>query len=432
MNYVFTHVNLITGEEDRDVIEDMHVYVKDDKIVALEQGNSPVRDSYQTVDARGRYLMPGLINLHAHLFGTGKPSKTLGGGRQQKMVVSFASTRLGGHVLDKMLKENMEQALYSGVTTVRGVGDLFYSDVRLRDRIEKGTALGPRLLVSGPAVTVPGGHGDGTFAVTSADPAGIRQLVAQNAKHRVDLIKICVTGGVMDAKKKGEPGELKMSLEQTKAACEEAHRLGYKVASHTESPEGVIVALKGGVDTVEHGSLLDQEAVELFQERKSALICTLSPALPLASLPPSKTKLNELCVYNSRVILDNMVEGVKTALAHDIPVGLGTDASCPFATQYNMWRELWYFKTYAGVSNEFAVHTATLKNAQILGIDEITGSIAPGKSADLIVLKENPYKDLRALRSVDAVMVRGRLTDCPKVKKNEEIEAELDSLMKGL
>ena len=96
------------------------------------------------------------------------------------------------------------------------------------------------------------------------------------------------------------------------------------------------------------------------------------------------------------------------------------------------WRELWYFKTYAGVSNEFAVHTATLKNAQILGIDEITGSITPGKSADLIVLKENPYKDLRALRSVDAVMVRGRLTDRPKVKKNEEIEAELDSLMKGL
>ena len=188
MNYVFTHVNLITGEKDRDVMEDMHVYVKDDKIEALEQGNSPVRDGYQTVDARGRYLMPGLINLHAHLFGTGKPSKTLGGGRQQKMVVSFASTGLGGHVLDKMLKENMKQALYSGVTTVRGVGDLVYSDVRLRDRIEKGTALGPRLLVSGPAVTVPGGQGDGTFAVTSADPAGIRQLVAQNAKHRVDPV----------------------------------------------------------------------------------------------------------------------------------------------------------------------------------------------------------------------------------------------------
>ena len=233
----------------------------------------------------------------------------------------------------------------------------------------------------------------------------------------------------MDAKKKGEPGELKMSLEQTKAVCNEAHRLGFQVASHTESPEGVKVALKGGVDTIEHGSLLDEEAIQLFKKHHASFICTLSPALPLAKFSSSLTKLNDLCQYNSQIVLSNMIEGCKQALDNQIPIGLGTDASCPFVTQYNMWREVYYFAQQIGVSNAFALYTATLGNAKIIGLDHITGSIEENKSADLIVMKKNPLENLQALEVIELVMVEGQLLKHPKIKKNNKIEMELNTLL---
>lgn len=124
----------------------------------------------------------------------------------------------------------------------------------------------------GPAVTVPGGHGDGTFAVTGATPEELCARTEEVCAHRPDLIKTCVTGGVIDAKKEGEPGELKMSEVQTAAVCKTAHAYGCKVASHTESSEGIRVALKAGVDSIEHGAPLDEELVTLFKEKQAALI----------------------------------------------------------------------------------------------------------------------------------------------------------------
>lgn len=429
MKYVLAHVNVFDGLADSKLMEDMHIYVDGDVICDIVSGSQELKAGYREIDVKGRYVMPGLINLHAHLFGSGKPSKMLGGGGLQKPVLKFCATSLGSKVLHKIVQENVKNELFSGVTTLRSVGDFYYSDVYVRNKIEAGEAIGPRLLVSGPAITVPGGHGDGTFAITASEPEELKKLVQRNHKQKVDLIKICVTGGVMDAKKKGEPGELKMNLEQTMAVCREAHRLGYLVASHTESPQGIDVALSGGVDTIEHGSLLNEETIQLFKDQRSSLICTLSPALPLANFSAQRTKLNELCVYNSRVVLDHMIEGVKQALDRDIPVGLGTDASCPYVTQYNMWREVYYFAKYIGVSNAFALHTATLKNAQIIGIDDITGSIEVGKSADMIVMDTNPLENLRALETLHSVMVKGKLYEHPVVKKHEQIEKELDELL---
>lgn len=427
-NYVITGGNVFTGEDDHPFTSQKNIYIENGFISKISDTIEPIEKGYELINAKGMYVMPGLINLHVHLFGSGKPSKLLGGGGLQKQVLAFCKTKLGRRVLMKILRGNLETILYSGVTTVRSVGDFYYSDVEIRNLIQQNLIAGPRLYVSGPAITVPGGHGDGTFAITGTTPEQLKELVHINKKHQVDLIKICVTGGVMDAKKKGEPGEVKMNLAQTRAVCEEAHKLGYHVASHTESPEGVRIALEGGVDTIEHGSLLDTHTIEVFQKHQASFICTLSPALPLASLPASKTKLNDLTHYNANIVLKNMIEGCKQAIEHHIPVGLGTDASCPYVTQYNMWRELSYFVKEIGVSNAFALHTATLVNAKILGIEDITGSITIGKSADILLLKENPIENLRALASIEHMLVRGRLIKQPRYKKNMEIEKELDSL----
>ena len=429
MKYVLKHVCIFDGYEDHELMSDRNLYLNDEKIEFIEAGDQKIRDGYQVIDLTGKYVMPGLINLHVHLFGTGKPSSIMGGGILQKGVINFCQTKLGRKVLDKILAENLANQVKSGVTTVRAVGDFFYSDVDIRDQINDNKILGPRLFVSGPAITVPGGHGDGTFARSAASLSELKKLVKDNHDHHVDLIKICVTGGVMDALVKGEPGVVKMNLAQTKAVCDQAHELGYLVASHTESSAGIKIALAGGVDTIEHGSVLDDELLAAFKKSSSSFICTLSPALPLATFSPKETKLNDLALYNSKVVLDNMIQGTKTALANQLQVGLGTDSSCPFVTQYDMWREVAYFVKYIGVSNQFALATATLHNARILKIDHDTGSIEAGKMADLLVLDDNPLKNLETLSKLKMVFIKGRMINEPVIKKNKQIEKLLDTLL---
>ncbi|MCI2047839.1 MAG: amidohydrolase family protein [Faecalibacterium sp.] len=425
---VLTHANLFDGGSGAEMRPDCAIYLENETITAVEPGDAPRRPGYAEVNLGGHYVVPGLINLHAHLFGTGKPSKILGGGGPQKQVIAFVNSPLGHPVADRLVAQNAKTALLSGTTTVRAVGDFCYSDVRVRNRIRAKKLAGPRLLVSGPAITAVGGHGDDTFAVSSDNPEQLSAYVQKNYDSGVDWIKICVTGGVMDATKKGEPGIVKMTAAQTSAVCEKAHELGFRVASHTESTDGIRVALENGVDTIEHGARLTPELIEMFLQRGASLTVTLSPALPLAKLPPAVTQLNELCVYNSEVLLESMMEGAKQALAAGIPVGLGTDCSCPLVTPYNMWREVWAFAKYCGVTNAEALHTATLGNAEILDISEETGSIEPGKCADLLVTAKNPLEDLRALAEPEMVFARGVCYDHPKVKKDAQIEEWLDSV----
>lgn len=238
-----------------------------------------------------------------------------------------------------------------------------------------------------------------------------------------------ITGGVLDAKCKGEPGELKMSPALVKAACDQAHALGLPVAAHVESPQGVRVALEGGVDTIEHGAAPDEEILHLFKERKACHIATISPALPYALFGRSVTGASETEQYNGKLVMDGIIDCAKACLARGIPVGLGTDTGCPYITHYDMWREVYYFHKFCGVTNAFVLHTATLGNARLVGLGAETGSTEPGKCADLIVTRANPLEDLKALRHIDLVMGRGNLIRAPKVKKIEKAERELDKFL---
>ena len=211
-----------------------------------------------------------------------------------------------------------------------------------------------------------------------------------------------------------------------KAVCDEAHRLGYTVAAHTESPEGVKVALENGVDSIEHGAKMDDETVRLYKERGAFLCTTISPALPYALFDTAISGASEKDQYNGKIVFDGVVESAKTALANGIPVGLGNDVGCPYITQYDFWRELCYFHKYCGVSNRFALYTATLRNAQLAGVGDVTGSIEPGKSADFIVTKHDPLKDLRALQHLELVVCRGHVVKKPNPKRNKTVDALLD------
>ena len=265
------------------------------------------------------------------------------------------------------------------------------------------------------------------YAAHSEEEA--RTLVRKILEGKPDVIKLMITGGVLDAKAKGEPGELKMPPEYVKAACDEAHKAGKKVAAHVESPEGVRVALENGVDTIEHGAKPDDEIIRLFKETGACHIATISPALPFALFDRSISGVSEVAQYNGKIVFDGIIECAKACLENGIPVGLGTDTGCPYITHYDMWRELRYYHKYCGVSNGFALYTATKLNAEIAGIGDVTGSIEPGKSADFAVTSENPLEDLSALRNIDMVVARGNIIRAPKVKKMAEVERELDKFL---
>ena len=214
--------------------------------------------------------------------------------------------------------------------------------------------------------------------------------------------------------------------EMVKAVCDEAHKLGYTVAAHTESPEGVKVALENGVDSIEHGAKMDDETIRLYKERGAFVCTTISPALPYALFDTAVSGASEKDQYNGKIVFDGVVESAKTALANGIPVALGNDVGCPYITQYDFWRELCYFHKYCGVSNQFALYTATLRNAQLAGVGDVTGSIEPGKSADFIVTKHNPLEDLRALQHLELVVCRGHVIKKPNPKRNKTVDALLD------
>ncbi len=371
--------------------------------------------------------MPGLINMHVHLAGNGKPQKKQ---RDNAKLVNFLmSNPLTRAIAHNMVSRFAEMELLSGVTTIRTVGGIRDFDTRVRDEINCGKKRGPRILAGNEGISVPHGHMAGSVAIAAETIDDALLQVSKAKEQNVDLIKLMITGGVLDAKDKGVPGELKMAPEMVKAVCDKAHELGFKVAAHVESSDGVRVALENGVDSIEHGAKLDDYMIKLFKENHAFLCTTLSPALPYALFDRSITNASEVEQFNGKVVFDGIIECAKQALENDIPIVLGNDVGCPWITQYDFWRELYYFHKYVGVSNAYAIYCATLQAARMAGIDDETGSIEVGKSADMIVTKDNPLDDLLALRHIESVIMRGHRIDHPTNKINEQVKTELDRFL---
>ena len=395
---------------------------------AEEAGKRNLKASgYEEIDLQGKYILPGLINMHVHLAGNGKPQKKQRD--NEALVKKIMSNGLTKAIAYHMVCGFAKDELYSGVTTIRTVGGLGDFDTRLRDDIAAGKKPWPRILAANEGISVPGGHMAGSVAIAAGSIEEALQHLEIAKAQKVDLVKLMITGGVLDAKEKGVPGELKMAPEMVKAVCDKAHAMGYKVAAHVESPKGVKVALQNGVDSIEHGAKADEEMIALFKEHNAFLCTTLSPALPYALFDRSITNASEVEQFNGNVVFEGIIDCAKAAIANDIPVVLGNDVGCPWITQYDFWRELYYFHKYVGVSNTFALYTATCRGAEMAGIGDITGTLEPGKCADMIVVEKNPLEDIRALRNVDMVVSQGKVLRSPKVKKKQIVETELDKFL---
>lgn len=427
MKYAIINGKILNGKKDMSAEEGLCVLVdgeKISKILPLREANT---EGYKIIDLNGKYLMPGLINMHVHLAGNGKPQKKQRD--NEKLVKTIMSTALTRAIAYKMVSDFAKTELMSGVTTIRTVGGLADFDTKLRDDILKGKKTGPRIIAANQGISVPGGHMAGSVAIAAKSVDEALEILEKGKSEGIDIVKLMITGGVLDAKEKGVPGELKMPPETVKAICEKAHAEGYKVAAHVESTEGVKVALENGVDSIEHGAKPTDEIIELFKKRHAFLCTTISPALSFALFDRSVSNASDVEKYNGKIVFEGITECAKAAIENDIPVVLGNDVGCPWITQYDFWRELYYFHKYVGVTNAFALYSATSLGAEMAGIGSETGTIEEGKFADMIVTAKNPLDDLRALRRIETVIARGKVYDKPKVKINKRVERELDKYL---
>lgn len=429
MKYALINGKILDGTKNMQVKDGLIILIDDKKISAIVSSDGADLRDYKVINLRGHYVMPGLINMHVHLAGNGKPQKKQQDNEKKvKMIMSNPLTRT---IAYKMVCGFAKDEVYSGVTTIRTMGGIGNFDSRLRDEVNAGTKPGPRILAANEGISVPGGHMAGSVAIAAHSIDEALEHLKKSKSDQVDLVKLMITGGVLDAKEKGVPGKLKMDQEMVYAVCKQAHAAGYQVAAHVESPEGVRVALENGVDSIEHGAKPDDEIIRLFKEKNAFLCTTISPALPYALFDRSITNASEVEQFNGNVVFEGIIACAKAALENNIPVVLGNDVGCPWITQYDFWRELYYFHKYVGVSNSFALYTATSKSAKMAGIGDLTGSIEVGKCADLIVTAKNPLEDLRALRNVEIVFAQGRMFNHPNIHKNSIVEAELDKYLKN-
>jgi len=351
----------------------------------------------QIIDLGNKTLLPGLIDMHTHL--TGDPQDA----GYSIIAKSVPRVTLTG-------AKNARVTLQAGFTTVRDVGADAYTDIGLRDAINDGDVPGPRMAASGPPLSITGGHCDDTmhapeFKITSLGVAdGVDEalkVTRRNIKYGADVIKICATGGVLSFG--DDPRTSQYTLEELKAIVSDAHRLGRKAAAHAHGGDGIKLAVLAGIDSIEHGSYIDDEGIKLMKEHKTWLVPTLYLGDWLIENAEA-IKLPKPLLEKAKVVLPIARQNVGRAIKAGVPIAFGTDAAVyPHGLNAREFGVL----VKLGMTPIQAIRTATVNASELLGWTDRVGTIEAGKFADMIAVDGEPLKDVKTLENVQWVMKGG-------------------------
>lgn len=379
------------------VTRDAVIVVEDDRISAVGGSDISIPDGADIIDLSSSFVMPGLMDMHTHV--VGNLDKYFFAGYFQ----SPHRATIGGVV-------NAEKTLMAGFTTIRNVGASDYADVALRNAIDAGEIPGPRMAVSGPGLGITGGHCDRNSLNSSFEERGdgvadgpwaVREQVRKNVKYGADLTKFCATGGVFS--KGTKVGMTQYTLEEMQAIVDESHTHDRKVAAHAHGTEGIKRAIVAGVDSIEHASFLDREAVQMGIDRGTFF------ALDIYNTEYTLERGAENGVPEENINKEREV-GTRQRQSFTLAVEMG--AKVVFATDSGVYPHGDNGKQFAravrfGMTPAQAIQSATSVTADLLGWEDRVGEIAPGMYADIIAVNASPLDDIAELEDVDFVMKGG-------------------------
>ena len=393
----------IDGINDR-VLKNASIVVGDDGRIKSISSGFKNSNGYQYIDLRDYMVMPGLMDMHVH-FGQQNTSKADKPEKVEKEYSAIAAVKHARMTLD------------GGFTTVRQVGDSGFIAISLRDAITNGDAIGPRIFAAGKSLATTGGHADPTNGRAFGDyvypdpesgvvngPYEVFAGVRQRYKDGADGIKITVTGGVMSLAKSGDNPQF--TQEEANAVVQAAKDYGFWVAVHAHGAEGMKRAIRAGVDSIEHGTYMDDEAMDLMIENGTYLVPTISAGEYVAEMSLIDGFFPEIVRPKARAVGPQIGGTFGKAYNRGVNIAFGTDVGVQ--AHGTNWKEFVYMVQY-GMPMMKAIQSATMETAKLLRIEDDLGSLEVGKIADIIAVDGNPLEDPSLMKNVVFVMKEGEV-----------------------
>jgi imidazolonepropionase-like amidohydrolase len=374
------------------VLEHATVLVNGERIVKVAEGNVSIPKDAKKIPMDGQMLLPGFIDSHIHICFDSSPDPMTSALNESQTMTTLKAAKAA------------KQTLLAGVTSIRDMGGKDGIDLGLRQAINSGLIPGPRMLASGKLICMTGGHGwQVGLEVNGVD--AVRRAAREQIKAGVDIVKLMATGGVLTPAV--EPGSEQLTEAELKAGVEEAHKAGRKTATHAMGTKGILNALRAGIDSIEHGVYLDEEAVSLMVEKNVPLIPTLSALFNILN-KGIEAGIPAFAVEKTLKVKPFHLESIRMAREAGVSIAMGTDAGTPFNIHGDNLREL-KLLVDCGFSPMDAIEAGTRIAAQVLGMENQLGTIEEGKLADLVLIEGNPLEDIEILlkRELIRLVIKG-------------------------